>query len=67
MDTVDKQKLDELDDNIDVTVTVKDLKVMMAIITTGSSRGLFKPDEFSLIGQLNTNIKKVLGEALVKK
>jgi|TARA_B110000977_G_scaffold15653_2_gene19151 hypothetical protein len=67
MNTEDKQKLEDLDDNINVTVTVKDLKVILAIITTGSSRGLFKPDEFTLIGELNTNVKKALSEVLDKK
>tara|TARA_B100000768_G_C11280721_1_gene378435 strand:- start:2570 stop:2803 length:234 start_codon:yes stop_codon:yes gene_type:complete len=61
MEQVDnKQNLDDIDNNATATLTAKDLKIVLSVLNIGSSRGLFKPEEFALVGELNNNVKKAL-------
>jgi hypothetical protein len=62
MDTETKKQVrtEDVDDSETVTVTAKDLKIVLSILNAGASRGLFKPEEFSLLGELNDNVKKAL-------
>lgn len=63
MDTTDSKKqirLEDVDDNEKMTLLAKDLKIMLSVLNAGASRGLFKPEEFSLIGELNDNVRKSL-------
>lgn len=53
-------RIDDIDDSQCVTVTAKDLKIVLSVLTAGASRGLFKPEEFSLLGELNDNVRKYL-------
>jgi hypothetical protein len=53
-------RIEDVDDNAKVTVTAKDLKIVLSVLSAGASRGLFKPEEFSLLGELNDNIRKSL-------
>jgi hypothetical protein len=53
-------RIEDVDDSENVTVTAKDLKIVLSILSAGASRGLFKPEEFSLIGELNDNVRKYL-------
>tara|TARA_B110000902_G_C14275293_1_gene574662 strand:+ start:881 stop:1084 length:204 start_codon:yes stop_codon:yes gene_type:complete len=52
--------LDEIRDEAKTTVTAKDLKIIMSLLRIGCSRGMFKPDDLSLLGELNNNVKKAL-------
>lgn len=54
--------LDDIDDNVNVTLTTKDIKIVLSVLKIGASRGLFKPEEFTLLGQLYDNSKKALIE-----
>ena len=62
MDTDSKKqaRVEDIDDNEKMTLLAKDLKIMLSVLSAGASRGLFKPEEFSLIGQLNDNVRKSL-------
>ena len=53
-------RIEDIDDAESVTVTAKDLKIVLSVLSAGASRGLFKPDEFSLLGELNDNVRKYL-------
>lgn len=55
-------RTEDVDDNEKVTVTAKDLKIVLSVLNAGASRGLFKPEEFSLLGELNDNVRKCLME-----
>jgi len=55
-------RIEDVDDEENVTVTAKDLKIVLSVLSAGASRGLFKPEEFSLLGELNDNIKKSLAD-----
>lgn len=59
--------LDDIDDNVNVTLTAKDIKIIISVLKIGASRGLFKPEEFTLLGQLYDNSKKVLYEQVKTK
>jgi len=63
---LNKPKLEDVKDDSEVTVMAKDLKIVLSILNAGASRGLFKPEEFSLLGELNDNVKKSLVAALDK-
>ena len=62
MDTESKKqvRIEDVDDGEKITVTAKDLKIVLSVLSAGASRGLFKPDEFSLLGELNDNVRKYL-------
>lgn len=62
MDTDSKKQMrvEDVDDNEKMTLVAKDLKIILSVLNAGASRGLFKPEEFSLIGELNDNVKKSL-------
>ena len=62
MDTESKKqvRIEDVDDSEKITVTAKDLKIVLSVLSAGASRGLFKPDEFSLLGELNDNVRKYL-------
>jgi len=53
-------RIEDIDDAESVTVTAKDLKIVLSVLSAGASRGLFKPEEFSLLGELNDNVRKYL-------
>ena len=53
-------RIEDIDDSESVTVTAKDLKIVLSVLNAGASRGLFKPDEFSLLGELNDNVRRYL-------
>jgi len=53
-------RIEDIDDAENVTVTAKDLKIVLSVLSAGASRGLFKPEEFSLLGELNDNVRKYL-------
>lgn len=53
-------RIEDVEDTEKVTVTAKDLKIVLSVLNAGASRGLFKPDEFSLLGELNDNVRKYL-------
>jgi dipeptide/tripeptide permease len=59
--------LDDIDDNINLTVTAKDIKIVLSVLKIGASRGLFKPEEFTLLGQLYDNSRKALFEQVQTK
>jgi hypothetical protein len=68
MDTPEtKHNLDDIADDSVANVTAKDLKIILSVIKIGASRGLFKPEEFSLLGELNGNVRKSLTELVEKK
>jgi dipeptide/tripeptide permease len=54
--------MDNIDDEKSVTITAKDLKIVFSVLKIGAARGLFKPEEFTLLGQLYDNSKKALLE-----
>lgn len=53
-------RIEDVEDSESVTVTAKDLKIVLSVLSAGASRGLFKPEEFSLLGELNDNVRKYL-------
>jgi len=55
-------RIEDIDDDEKVNVTAKDLKIVLSVLSAGASRGLFKPEEFSLLGELNDNIRKSLAD-----
>lgn len=55
-------RIEDVDDNEQVTVTAKNLKIVLSVLGAGASRGLFKPEEFSLLGELNDSIRKSLAD-----
>jgi hypothetical protein len=59
-ETKKQVRIEDVNDDKKITVTAKDLKIVLSILSAGASRGLFKPEEFSLIGELNDNVKKSL-------
>lgn len=68
MDTTEpKYKIDDVDDSENVTLAAGDLKIFLSILNVGSSRGLFKPEEFSLIGRVNDRVRQALISTLEKK
>jgi len=62
-----KHNLDDIADDSVANVTAKDLKIILSVIKIGAARGLFKPEEFSLLGELNDNVRKSLTELIEKK
>lgn len=52
--------MDEIDDKLLLTITAKDIKIVLSVLKIGASRGLFKPEEFTLLGQLYDNSRKAL-------
>lgn len=63
METTEGKKqvrIEDVDDAEKVTVTAKDLKIVLSVLSAGASRGLFKLEEFSVLGELNDSIKKSL-------
>lgn len=62
-----KHNLDDIADDSVANVTAKDLKIILSVLKIGSARGLFKPEEFSLLGELNDNVRKSLTELVEKK
>ena len=68
MDPVEpKHKIEDVKDSENVTLVAGDLKILLSVLNVGASRGLFKADEFSLIGKLNDNIRQSLISTLEKK
>jgi hypothetical protein len=55
-------RIEDVDDTEKVTVKAKDLKIVLSVLSAGASRGLFKPEEFSVLGELNDNVRKYLTE-----
>ena len=55
-------RIEDINDDESVIVTAKDLKIVLSVLSAGASRGLFKPEEFSLLGELNDNVRKYLTE-----
>lgn len=62
-----KYKIDDVKDSENVTLAASDLKILLSILNVGASRGLFKPEEFSLIGKLNDNVRNALISTLDKR
>ena len=62
-----KYKIDDVKDSENVTLAAGDLKILLSILNVGASRGLFKPEEFSLIGKLNDNVRNALISTLDKR
>ena len=62
MDSENKaqERIEHIDDTKKITVTAKDLKIVLSVLSAGASRGHFKPEEFSILGELNDNLKKYL-------
>lgn len=59
-ETKKQVRIEDVDDGEKITVTAKDLKIVLSILSAGASRGLFKPEEFSVLGELNDNVRKYL-------
>jgi hypothetical protein len=55
-------RIEDINDGEKIIVTAKDLKIVLSVLSAGASRGLFKPEEFSLLGELNDNLRKYLTE-----
>lgn len=53
-------RIEDVSGDEKITVTAKDLKIVLSVLGAGASRGLFKPEEFSILGELNDNLKKYL-------
>lgn len=62
-----KHNLDDIADDSVANVTAKDLKIILSVLKIGASRGLFRPEEFVLLGELNDNARKSLTELVEKK
>jgi hypothetical protein len=62
-----KYKIDDVDDSANVTLAAGDLKIFLSILNVGASRGLFKPEEFSLIGKVNDKVRQALISTLENK
>lgn len=68
MDPIEpKYKIDDVVDSENVTLTAGDLKIFLSILNVGASRGLFKPEEFSLIGKVNDKVRQALISTLENK
>jgi len=59
-DSKKQVRIEDVDDSEKITVTAKDLKIVLSVLSAGASRGLFKPEEFSLLGELNDTVRKRL-------
>ena len=59
-ETKKQVRIEDVDDKEKILVTAKDLKIVLSVLSAGASRGLFKPEEFSVLGELNDNIRKSL-------
>lgn len=55
-------RIEDISDSEKIIVTAKDLKIVLSVLSAGASRGLFKPEEFSVLGELNDNVRKYLTE-----
>ena len=62
METEGKKQVraEDIDDSESVTLTAKDVKIVLSVLSAGAARGLFKPEEFSLLGELTDNLRKCL-------
>ena len=61
-ETKKQVRIEDVDDKEKILVTAKDLKIVLSVLSAGASRGLFKPEEFSVLGELNDNIRKSLSD-----